>query len=159
MAFEQVLLRYPDGQEFGPASWEQLVQWRMDGRVPDNAIVVDAVSGETQAVTAFAQLAVLAPPPVMPPVANTSGTTVTDHLIPVKNPASLVAYYCGVFGLIPCATPLLGPASLIAGIIGMRQARERAVGFTHSLTGIILGSLETIAMVIGIYLLVRYARY
>ncbi len=158
MAFEQVTLRYANGQEYGPASWAQLVQWRMDGRVPDDAIIVDVATGMTQPVMTFAQLAALAPSSLVPPTpaaGPAAGPSISDHLIPMKNPPSLVAYYCGIFGLIPCFTVVLGPVALIAGIIGLRKAREREVGFTHALTGVIIGSLETLACVIGAVFLIR----
>ncbi len=156
MAFEQVSLRYINGQEYGPVPWEQLVQWRMDGRVPNDAFIVDIASGMTQPVMAFPQLAALmphslAPTPMLGP-APAVAPSVTDHLIPMKNPPSLVAYYCGIFGIIPCFSVILGPIALIAGIIGLRLARERQVGFAHALTGVILGSLEIFVCVCAIVL-------
>jgi hypothetical protein len=69
-----------------------------------------------------------------------------EVLIPYKNPKSLVAYYCGVFSLIPCMGLILGPIALIFGILAMRYAQKNptARGAGHAITGIILGSLTTL---------------
>ena len=68
-------------------------------------------------------------------------------IIPYKNPKALLAYYCGVFGLIPCAGLVLGPTALILGILGLRYVRANpsAKGTGHAITGIVLGSLELLA--------------
>ena len=67
-------------------------------------------------------------------------------IIPYKNGRALVAYYLGVFSLIPCAGLLLGPAALILGILGMRyvKANPTAKGTGHAIAGIILGGLTTL---------------
>jgi hypothetical protein len=67
-------------------------------------------------------------------------------IIPYKNGMALAAYYCGVFGLIPCAGLILGTIALIFGIIGLRRVRERPEmhGTGHAITGIVLGILEII---------------
>src|SRR5262249_27657606 len=68
---------------------------------------------------------------------------VIRQLIPTENPKALVAYYCGIFGLIPPVGLLLGPLALLFGILGLRQAgRDRTgKGGGHSLVGIILGPI------------------
>ena len=68
-------------------------------------------------------------------------------LIPYTNPKALIAYYLGVFGLIPCLGFLLGPAALILGILGLRfvQKHPSSKGTGHAIAGIVLGSLETLA--------------
>ena len=70
-----------------------------------------------------------------------------SSLIPYKNGKALVAYYCGVFSLIPCVAVILGPLAFIFGLQGLRFAREhpRARGAGHAWAGIILGSLTTLA--------------
>ena len=47
-----------------------------------------------------------------------------EALIPYKNGASLVAYYCGVFALIPGLGLILGPIALIFGIRGVQLAAK-----------------------------------
>src|SRR5262249_46286645 len=67
-------------------------------------------------------------------------------LIPYKNGKALAAYYCGVFSLILCIAPILGPIALILGILGLRFVREHpeAKGTGHAWAGIILGGLTTL---------------
>ncbi|MHB9131069.1 MAG: DUF4190 domain-containing protein [Armatimonadota bacterium] len=157
MAFEQVTLRTPDGQDYGPVTMDVLMDWHRQGRVPPNGFIVDAVSGEVCPVADFPTLAI--PPPPMPGspmmVATTmapAAPTSTDHLIPTKNPNALAAYYCGCFG-VACAIPL-GPIALILGIKGLKDSERLAVGKTHAWVGIIFGGLETLAIIIGLIFLV-----
>jgi Domain of unknown function (DUF4190) len=72
---------------------------------------------------------------------------VTGGLIPYKNPKALIAYYCGVFSLIPCVSIVLGPAALILGILGMRYQKQHptAGGLGHAIAGVVLGSITTLA--------------
>lgn len=67
-------------------------------------------------------------------------------IIPYKNGRALIAYYLGVFSLIPCLGLLLGPAALVLGILGMRyvKAHPTAKGTGHAIAGIILGGLTTL---------------
>ncbi len=66
-----------------------------------------------------------------------------ETLIPYKNPMGLMAYYCGVFALIPCVGLVLGPAAFILGILGIRYANKypTAGGKGHAIAGIVLGAL------------------
>jgi hypothetical protein len=85
-------------------------------------------------------------PDLRPPLDVVAGDP-TLGLIPYKNPAGLVAYYLGVFGLIPVLGLILGPAALVCGIVGVRHAMRNpaARGLGHAITGIVLGGLETLA--------------
>jgi phage FluMu protein Com len=69
-----------------------------------------------------------------------------SSLIPYKNGKALVAYYCGVFSLIPCLGLILGPIALIFGILGYRYAKAypTAKGMGHAIAGIVLGGLSTV---------------
>lgn len=162
MAFEQVMLRTADGQEYGPATMEMVAQWRREGRVPPEAVLADVVTGETRPLADFPLLVI--PPPPMPggpavagaPAAAPSGM---DHLIPTKNPNALVAYYCGVFGIIPCFSPILGPLALILGFLGVRDHRRLNVGKAHAIAGIVLGALETLATIAAVVILVINAAW
>lgn len=53
MAFEQVRIRLANGQEYGPVSWSAMLQWRQEGRVPNDAFIVDAATGQSHPVSAF----------------------------------------------------------------------------------------------------------
>jgi predicted Zn finger-like uncharacterized protein len=67
-------------------------------------------------------------------------------IIPYKNGRALIAYYLGVFSLIPCVGHLLGPAALVLGVLGIRyvKANPTAKGTGHAIAGIVLGSLTTL---------------
>jgi hypothetical protein len=78
-------------------------------------------------------------------------------IIPYKNARALIAYYLGVFSLIPCAGLVLGPAAFILGILGLRYVRAHptAKGTGHAIAGIVLGALTTLgnwggAIILGI---------
>jgi hypothetical protein len=90
-------------------------------------------------------------------VASDSGLST---LIPYKNTHALLAYYFGVFALIPCFGIPLGVAALILGIMGVKHANlhPEAKGKVHAWVGIILGGLCSavyllfaIVMAIGIF--------
>jgi hypothetical protein len=71
----------------------------------------------------------------------------TGGLIPYRNPQALIAYYLGVFSLIPCLGAVLGPGALVLGILGLsyRKKDETVGGMAHAIVGIVLGSLTTLA--------------
>ena len=58
----------------------------------------------------------------------------------------MIAYYLGIFGLIPCVGLILGPAALMLGILGLRYSKEHpeAAGGGHAIAGIVLGILTTL---------------
>jgi sorbitol-specific phosphotransferase system component IIC len=69
-----------------------------------------------------------------------------ETLVPYHNPKGLIAYYLGVFALIPCAGAFLGPAALILGVLGLRYSKvhPEAAGGGHAIAGIVLGILTTL---------------
>ena len=76
----------------------------------------------------------------------------TGGVIPYKNPAALIAYYCGIFSIIPCLGLLLGIPAVILGIIGLVQRRRNPVikGAVHAWIGIIVGGLMSLLWIIVI---------
>jgi len=70
----------------------------------------------------------------------------TGGVIPYKNPAALIAYYCGIFSIIPCFGVLLGIPAVVLGIVGLVQRRKNPVikGAVHAWIGIILGGLMSL---------------
>ncbi len=72
---------------------------------------------------------------------------VVETFIPYKNPLALTAYYLGVFSVIPCLGLAMGPPALILGIMGIRYRKKHptAGGLGHAITGVVLGSLTTLA--------------
>jgi hypothetical protein len=79
------------------------------------------------------------PPPPLPP----AGGDPTGGLIPYRNVPALVAYYLGVFSLIPCVGLGLGIAAVVLGALGLSKAarQPQAKGKVHAWVGIILGSI------------------
>lgn len=81
-----------------------------------------------------------------PPVAVTQTGDATGGLIPYKNPAALIAYYCGIFSLVPFLGLAPAVAGIVLGVIGLRRRKATPVimGALHAWVGIVLGSLMTI---------------
>ena len=67
-------------------------------------------------------------------------------LIPYKNPQALLAYYFGVFSLIPLLGILLGVIAIILGIMGLGFAKRnpQAKGVVHAWVGIVLGAFSVL---------------
>ena len=70
----------------------------------------------------------------------------TGGIIPYKNPPALIAYYCGIFSLLPCIGLVAGVPAIILGIVGLRKRKATPVirGSVHAWIGIVLGSLTTL---------------
>lgn len=70
----------------------------------------------------------------------------TGGLIPYKNPQALIAYYCGVFSLMPCLGIVPGIAGVVLGILGLkhRKLHPETKGSVHAWIGIIVGGLMTL---------------
>jgi hypothetical protein len=64
-------------------------------------------------------------------------------MMPTKNGPALIAYYLGVFSVIPLLGLPLGIAALILGIKGLRKVREHpeVKGKVHAWVGVIAGGL------------------
>jgi hypothetical protein len=79
-----------------------------------------------------------------------------EALIPYRNPQALIAYYLGVFSLIPCVALALGPAALVLGILGLRYHKKHptAGGIGHAIAGIVLGGLTTLAHIVLLLVIV-----
>jgi hypothetical protein len=75
----------------------------------------------------------------MPPIVEEPDAT--GGVIPYKNPSALIAYYCGVFSVIPCFP--IGIAGVVLGIMGLRyaSAHPTARGKVHAWIGIVAGGL------------------
>jgi hypothetical protein len=92
------------------------------------------------------------PAPPAPITVQKQGDEFLPTMIPYRNPRALIAYYLGVFALIPCLGLLLGPAALVLGILGVRYASKNptAKGMAHAIVGIVLGGLASLANVGGL---------
>jgi hypothetical protein len=90
-----------------------------------------------------------AAPPIVPTGAPTVGDgspDATGGVIPYKNAPALIAYYCGIFALIPGANFILGPMAIGLGVTGLRRAKANPLvkGKVHAWVGIVLGTLWTL---------------
>ena len=76
----------------------------------------------------------------------------TGGLIPYKNSQALIAYYCGVFSLIPGLGCVLGIVAVVLGVMGLQYAKKhpKAKGKGHAITGIVLGVFGPF-IVVGIF--------
>ena len=79
------------------------------------------------------------------PIAAPQGDA-TNGIIPYKNPAALVAYYCAVFSLIPILGFFAGVPAVIFGVVGLRAKKKNPVirGVVHAWIGIVLGGLTSL---------------
>ncbi|MFI4917648.1 MAG: hypothetical protein ACIAS6_14230 [Phycisphaerales bacterium JB060] len=84
-----------------------------------------------------------APPTTAGDIGAGAGPTpdATGGVIPYKNPAALIAYYLGVFGLVPMLGLPMAVAAIVLGFVGLRQRARRKVsgGQVHAWVGIVLG--------------------
>jgi hypothetical protein len=70
----------------------------------------------------------------------------TGGVIPYKNPKALIAYYCGVFSLMPCLGIVPGITGVVLGILGLkhRALHPETKGSVHAWIGIVLGGAMTL---------------
>ena len=82
---------------------------------------------------------------------NTTSTPQTETssdsiqtIIPTKNMPALLAYYFGVFGLIPYLGLPLSVAAIVMGVKGLSQFKQTPTPGAkgHALAGVILGVIE-----------------
>lgn len=66
-----------------------------------------------------------------------------DHVIPAKNPDSLLAYYFGLFAIIPFLGLGIGPFSIWKGSSALKRCKEdpALTGKTHAMVGIGCGAI------------------
>lgn len=136
-------VRMADGTEFGPATIDVLERWAREGRVPANAYLI-APDGTARAVADDPTLAPIASaPPTMPGAPQPAEGGV---VIPYRNPPALIAYYLGIFALIPFLGLFLAIPAFILGIIGLRaRAKDPSChGAVHAWIGIVAGLLFTL---------------
>lgn len=67
-------------------------------------------------------------------------------IIPYNNKQALIAYYLGIFSLIPCFGLILAIPAFILGIIGWQNYRRNpeVKGNVHAWIGIVMGALCTL---------------
>ena len=80
----------------------------------------------------------------------------TQKFLPTKNMPSLISYYLGVFGLIPILGIPLSIAAIIFGYIGLKRFKANPTPGAkgHAMTGIVLGVVELVCLLMFTGLLV-----
>ena len=80
----------------------------------------------------------------------------TGGVIPYKNPKALLAYYLGIFSVIPCLGIFLGVAAFVLGIQGLKYRNEHpeTKGSVHAWIGIAVGGTMALIWTGGIVLMV-----
>jgi hypothetical protein len=80
----------------------------------------------------------------------------TGGVIPYKNAPALIAYYLGIFSLIPCLGLVFAIPALILGIIGLQKRKQNPAvkGSAHAWIGIVLGAICTLLWGGGIVFMV-----
>jgi hypothetical protein len=86
-------------------------------------------------------------PPPMPSPNDFVGT-----MIPTGNKPGLLAYYLGLFSLIPCLGVVLGIQAIYFGVKGVRLASRHPEvrGGAHAWSGIVMGGLSELGHLVGI---------
>jgi hypothetical protein len=67
----------------------------------------------------------------------------TGGIIPYKNPKALIAYYLGLFSILPLIGLVMGVVAVVLGILGLRErkAHPEIKGGIHAGIGIGCGGL------------------
>jgi hypothetical protein len=73
-------------------------------------------------------------------------------IIPYKNAPALIAYYLGIFSLIPCTGLITGIIAFILGLKGLKNVKEHpeAKGKVHAWIGILCGGFFALLNLAGI---------
>jgi hypothetical protein len=100
-------------------------------------------------------------PSVPPPLAAEPQGDATGGIIPYKNPPALMAYYAGVFSIIPFFGFFIGIAALCLGIAGLKKRKQTPIirGAVHAWIGIVCGSLSIAGHLLVVILLVLAGRH
>jgi hypothetical protein len=132
-----------DGKEYGSITIEKLKQWLAENRVNRQTSVKSEGDMDWKPLDSLPELAGAFTPPPISPAKPAPGNSGLNVIIPYKNPAALVAYYLGVFSVIPFIGILLGITAFVLGIAGLRFRRRNpsAGGVVHAWIGIVAGGL------------------
>ena len=94
------------------------------------------------------------PPPATVPLPAKKTGDATGGVIPYKNPHALIAYYLGIFSLLPAIGFFLAIATVFLGISGIKKYKQNPIikGTVHAWIGIVLAGIS-----IGYHLLILVA--
>jgi hypothetical protein len=143
------LVRFANGQTFGPADFESVAKWAHEGRLPYNAVLVNADGSGEMPVSKHPVLNSILTGGAAGPSGAAAAPAANDGvstIIPYRNSHALFGYYTGVASLIPALGLIAGPAAIVLGILGLRHAKRHpeAKGKAHAWVAISLGTLSTL---------------
>jgi hypothetical protein len=141
-----------DQKEYGPVPAEQVREWIQERRAHAQTLVCAEGSNEWKSLGNVPEFAALLNvPPVSTPPAILQDNPMSA-VVPYKNPKALIAYYLGIFSLIPCLAIPLGIAAVILGVLGLQflKTHPMAHGKVHAWIGIVLGGLCAAANIVAI---------
>lgn len=123
----------------GPKSLEELTALFSQGVSWNTQVCAEGTKNWQPLSSACPPGSVPSVPPPPPPIPQQGDST--GGIIPYKNPQALVAYYLGIFGLIPLIGPLLAIPAIILGILGLQKRKKTPIvkGAAHAWVGIVLG--------------------
>ena len=144
-----------DQKEYGPVTAEQVREWIQQHRVNLQTMICMEGAAEWKPLGSFPEFsaALVSPPPVSASAPAAVGQdNPMSAVVPYKNPKALIAYYLGIFSLIPCIAIPLGISAFILGVLGLQflKTHPTAHGKVHAWIGIVLGGLCALANIIGI---------
>src|ERR1700733_11755328 len=97
------IIKGQDQKGYGPVDGPQVRQWLAQGRASIQSPARLEGSTGWQPLGLFPEFAAAASPPPLSPAASTLPPDYAiATIIPYRNVPALVAYYLGVFSLIPC---------------------------------------------------------
>jgi len=134
-----------DGKEYGPINEDGLRMWISEGRAHSQSLVRKESETQWRQLGTFTEFAsTMTPGPiaaVVPPLAT--GNETVAAIIPYRNPQALVAYYLGLFSILPVLGFFMGVTAFILGIRGLLFASRnpQAKGKVHAWVGIICGGI------------------
>ena len=149
-----------DGQEYGPVESDEIKQWIKEKRLERKTPVFATGAKDWAFLESVPELVALFErivPPVLAPAAAPAPPKSGGGLnviIPYKNARALMAYYFGVFSVIPVLGIPLGLTAFILGILGLRFRRKHpgAGGVVHAWIGILVGGFFGLAYLVLIVL-------
>ena len=80
----------------------------------------------------------------------------TGGIIPYKNPKALIAYYLGLFSILPVIGLVVGVAAVVLGVLGLRdrKAHPEIKGGVHAGIGIGCGGLMALVWTLAVIMIV-----
>lgn len=83
------------------------------------------------------------------PIQQSPAEDSLQTFVPTKNKPALMAYYFGVFGLIPVLGLPLSIVAIVLGIMGFKKYQQAPTPGAkgHAMTGLILGVFELLVFV------------